>query len=80
MTIPARSLLEVGSTRSTRVSGAGRIWLLNRRIAVLEEITKEATVILDVLINQARKAVRVDAVGVRLVVLLVPRVVYKEGI
>jgi hypothetical protein len=50
------------------------------RILVTKEITEEAAVIFNVRIDQSRKAVRVDARTVRLVVLSVVRVVYHESI
>jgi hypothetical protein len=50
------------------------------RILVTKEITENAAVIFNVRIDQSRKAVRVGAITVRLVVLLVARVVYHESI
>jgi hypothetical protein len=50
------------------------------RILVTKEITKEAAIIFNVKIDQSRKAVRVNAITVRLVVLSVARVVYHESI
>ena len=46
----------------------------------MKEITEEAAIIFNVRIDQSRKLVRVDAITVRLVVLLVARVVYHECI
>jgi uncharacterized sodium:solute symporter family permease YidK len=50
------------------------------RIIVTKEITEETAIIFNVRIDQSRKAVRVDAITVRLVMLLVVRVVYHECI
>ncbi len=50
------------------------------RILVTKEITEEAAVIVNVRIDQSRKAVRVNAITVQLVVLLVARAVYHESI
>ncbi len=46
----------------------------------MKKITEETPIIFNVRIDQSRKAVRVDAITVRLVVLLVERVLYHECI
>jgi hypothetical protein len=46
----------------------------------MKEITEEAAIIFSVRIDQSRKAARVNAITVRIVVLLVARVVYHESI
>jgi hypothetical protein len=50
------------------------------RILLTKEMTEETAVIFNVRIDQSRKAVRVDAITVWLVVLLVAWVVYHECI
>ena len=54
--------------------------LFHVRTLVMKEITEETAVIFNVQIDQSRKAVRVDAITVWLVVLSVARVVYHECI
>ncbi len=61
-------------------SCAGGLLFLHVRILVTKKITDETAIIFNVRIEQSRKAVRVGAVTVRLVVLLVVRVVYHECI
>jgi hypothetical protein len=70
----------IGGRINSFNSCARGVLFLHVRILVTKEITEETAVIFYLRVDQSRKAVRVDAINVRLVVLLVARVVYHECI
>ena len=74
MTVPARSMWEIGSMRSTQVPG-GYLQFLDGKIVVAIQGAEETTIVFHVPIDGSRETVGVNPIAIGFVVLFVAWIV-----